>query len=270
MSAVIDNTAMATGAARALRVAIIDDEPLARAGVRARLAGRAGVAVVGEYADGVAALDGIRASRPDLVFIDVDMPGKSGLDVLAALAPGERPMAILLTAYDQFALAAFSLDVVDYLLKPIDEDRFDEALERAWRDWPQRRAVAASSVAVPATDAAPADYLSTFTVRVGVRRLFVDAASVDWIEADGDYAVLHVDEKTHLVREPLQRLALRLNPAQFVRVHRQAIVRLAHVSELRPLTNGDAMLRLRDGTPVRASRTYVKHLLQALQDARPP
>jgi two-component system LytT family response regulator len=114
---------------------------------------------------------------------------------------------------------------------------------------------------------AAADYLSTFTVRVGVRRVFIDAASVNWIEADGDYAVLHVGDKTHLVREPLQRLALRLNPAQFVRVHRSTIVRLAEVSELRPLTNQDAMLRLRDGTPVRASRTYVKHLLQALSDA---
>ena len=243
-----------------LRVAIIDDEPLARAGVQARLAGRAGIEVVGQFGDGAAALDGIARLRPDLVFIDIDMPGMSGLDVLGALAPAARPMAILLTAYDQFALAAFSLDVLDYLLKPIDEDRFDEALERAHRNWPLRRAAA------PDDDAA--DFLNTFTVRVGARRLFVDAASVDWIEADGDYAVLHVADKTHLVREPLQKLALRLDPAQFIRVHRSTIVRLAQVSELRPLTNQDAMLRMRDGTPVRASRTYVKHLLQALQEAR--
>ena len=244
-----------------LRVAIIDDEPLARAGVHARLAGRAGIEVVGEFGDGAAALEGIGRLRPDLVFIDIDMPGMSGLDVLGALAPAARPMAILLTAYDQFALAAFSLDVLDYLLKPIDEDRFDEALERAHRNWPLRRAAAP-----PDDDAA--DFLNTFTVRIGARRLFVDAASVDWIEADGDYAVLHAAGKTHLVREPLQKLALRLDPAVFIRVHRSTIVRLAQVSELRPLTNQDAMLRMRDGTPVRASRTYVKHLLLALQEPR--
>jgi two-component system LytT family response regulator len=238
-----------------MRVAVIDDEPLARSGVLARLAGRPGIEVVAEYADGVAALSGLPESRPDLVLIDVEMPGLNGLQVLSSLVPAERPMAILLTAYDQFALQAFTLDVIDYLLKPIDDDRFDEALERAERARPYRR---------PAPDSAAASYVQTFAVRSGTKQLFVRTADVNWIEADGDYAVLHAHGKRHMVREPLQRLAARLDPAEFVRIHRSAIVRISQLSELQRLSNQDALLRLHDGTPLRVSRTYIRQLLAIL------
>ncbi|UGQ48243.1 LytR/AlgR family response regulator transcription factor [Massilia endophytica] len=241
-----------------MRVAVIDDEPLAREGVLARLAGRPGIEVVAEYADGVAALDGLPRSRPDLVLIDVEMPGLNGLEVLSSLPPAERPMAILLTAYDQFALQAFTLDVIDYLLKPIDDDRFDEALERAERARLYRR---------PAGDsAAAANYVQTFSVRSGTRQVFVRAADVNWIEADGDYAVLHAGGKRHMVREPLQRLAARLDPAEFIRVHRSAIVRISQLSEMQRLSNQDALLRLHDGTPLRVSRTYIRQLLTILSE----
>ena len=252
-----------------MRVAVIDDEPLARSGVVARLAGRSDVEVIAEYADGKAALEGIARTQPDLVLIDIEMPGMNGLEVLAALEPQARPMAILLTAYDNFAIQAFSLYVIDYLLKPIDDERFDEALERAHRAWPYRRpACAASAAPPPRKQVEAANYLETFTVRIGTRLLFVSAADVEWIEADGDYATLHTGAKTYLVRESLQRLALRLDPSRFLRVHRSTIVRIDQVSELRALTNRDALLRLRDGTPVRASRTYVEALVQALQRGR--
>ncbi len=252
-----------------MRVAVVDDEPLARSGVIARLAGCADVEVVAQYGDGPAALAGIVASQPDLVFIDIQMPGMNGLEVLDALAPRARPMAILLTAYDHFALQAFALNVIDYLLKPIDDERFFEALERARLAWPYRRAgVGPAGAPAQAGTTEAANYVETFTVRVGSRIVFVNVADVTWIDADGDYATLHAGGKQHLVRESLQRLMQRLDPRQFVRVHRSTIVRIEQVAELRALTNRDALLRLHDGTPVRASRTYIAPLIEALKRVR--
>ncbi|HEY8026333.1 MAG TPA: LytTR family DNA-binding domain-containing protein [Burkholderiaceae bacterium] len=250
-----------------MRIAVIDDEPLARSGILARLAAFRDVEVVAEFGDGPSALSGITETRPELVFIDIEMPGMSGLDVLAALPQDKSPMAILLTAYDSFALRAFELNVIDYLLKPIDDDRFHEALDRARLALPYRLLQTNA-----AKDAAAAietqEYLATFTVRIGSRVLFVPVADVEWISADGDYATLHVGTKQYVVREPLQRIAQRLDPAQFVRVHRSTIVRIELVSELRSLANRDALLRLRDGTPLRASRTYVDDMRQVLQQVR--
>lgn len=246
-----------------LRVLVVDDEPLARGGVRARLAVQPDVTVVGECADGDAALAAMRAQRPDLVFIDVQMPGMNGLDALERLPPPERPLAVLLTAHAQFALRAFALRALDYLLKPIDDERFADALDRARQTLALRRLDLAVRGAVPV-------YASRFEVRLGQRMQLVDAAQIDWIEAQGDYAGLHVGERVHLLREPLHRLATRLDPAQFARIHRSAIVRLDRVAELQALSNRDSLLRLRDGTPLRASRTYVDALRAALLAGAPP
>ena len=246
-----------------IRVAVIDDEPLARSGVIVRLARQADVAVVGEYGDGAAALSGLRELRPDLVFIDVRMPGLSGLDVLAALPAHERPMAILLTAYESFAVRAFELRAVDYLLKPIDDERFAEALDRARQALAWRTSMPTASAATEPNP--PSRWLTRFCVRVGRKVVYLAASEVEWIEADGDYATLHAGDKTHLLRESLQRLCERLDPALFMRVHRSAIVRIDCVTELQPLANRDAMLRLRSGTPLRASRTYIEPLLGRLR-----
>ena len=240
-----------------IRVVIIDDEPLARLAVKVRLAQRDAFELVGEFGDGDGAYDGIVALKPDLVFVDVEMPGKSGLEVLAALAPAQRPMAILLTAYDGFALQAFEVAALDYLLKPVDDERFDEALDRAQRAFPYRG---------NGRPAAPADaVLRSFSVRIGSRTVLVPVADVERIEADGDYATLHAPGKTWLVRERLHSLALRLDPRQFQRVHRSSIVRLDMIAELCALTNRDALLRLRDGSVLRASRSYMPALTEALQ-----
>jgi len=238
-----------------MRVTIVDDEPLARLAVKARLARHADLELVAEYADGDTAAAGLATIRPDLVFVDVEMPGKNGLDMLASLPRSERPLAILLTAHDSFAVRAFDLAALDYLLKPVDDDRLDEALDRA------RTALTLLRAAAPA----PA-WTRSFAVRMGTRTVLVDAADVERIEADGDYATLHAGGKTYLVREPLQALARRLDPARFQRVHRSSIVRLDVIAELRALTNRDALLRLRDGTLLRASRTYMPALTQALAD----
>lgn len=244
-----------------MRVIVVDDEPLARVGVLARLACVPGFDVVAEYGNGAAALAGIAEHGPDLVFLDIDMPALGGIDLLAALPPARRPVTILLTAHEQYAVQAFALDVVDYLLKPVDDERFADALARARQAHAFRRHAAASAAA-PAPEAS---YLSRFTVRYGSRLVFVAAGDVAWIDANGDYATLHVGEREYLVREPLHRLAAMLDPARFARVHRSAIVRLDQVAELRTLGNRDAMLRLRDGTPLRASRTYIDALLAALE-----
>ena len=240
-----------------IRALIIDDEPLARLAVKVRLARHDAFELVGEFGDGASAYEGIVALKPDLVFVDVEMPGKSGLDMLAALPPAQRPMAILLTAYDGFALQAFELAALDYLLKPVDDERFDEALERAQQAFPYRGHGRAATATAPKA--------RTFSVRIGSRTVLVPVAEVERIEADGDYASLHANGKTWLVRERLHNLAMQLDPRQFHRVHRSSIVRLDMIAEMRSLTNRDAMLRLRDGSVLRASRSYMPALAQALQ-----
>ncbi|MGV7207586.1 LytR/AlgR family response regulator transcription factor [Oxalobacteraceae bacterium A2-2] len=240
-----------------IRVVIIDDEPLARLAVSARLAQRGGFELVGEFGDGDSAYQGILSLKPDLVFVDVEMPGKRGLDVLAALPPAQRPMTILLTAYEGHALQAFELAALDYLLKPVDDERFDEALGRAQHAFPYRGQTRAATPALTP--------MRNFSVRVGSHTVLVPVADVERIEADGDYASLHANGKTWLVRERLHNLAMELDPRQFLRVHRSSIVRLDMIAELRSLTNRDAMLRLRDGTVLRASRSYMPALTEALQ-----
>ncbi len=241
-----------------MRVLVVDDEPLARRGITTRLSTHADMQVIGEVGDGEAALSAIVDNAPDLVFMDVQMPGMSGLETLALLSPRERPLAIFLTAYDQFALRAFDVHALDYLLKPIDDERFAEALDHA-RDMLALRRGRDQQPGLQALLSAPTagpDHPSRFAVRTGNRVIFVAARDIDWIEAMGDYAGLHVDGKVHLLREPLHQLAHRLDPAQFVRIHRSTIVRVDRIAEMEALSNRDSLLRLHDGTPLRASRTY--------------
>jgi Response regulator of the LytR/AlgR family len=240
-----------------MRVLVVDDEPLARRGITTRLSAHADVQVIGEADDGEAAVSIIVGAAPDLVFMDVQMPGMSGFEALGLLSPRERPMTIFLTAYDQFALRAFEVHALDYLLKPIDDERFAEALDRARETLAMRldRNPAAGLQALLATQR-DASYASRFAVRIGNRVAFIAAADIDWIEAMGDYAGLHVGGKVHLLRERLHQLARRLDPAQFMRIHRSTIVRVDRIAEMEALSNRDSLLRLRDGTPLRASRTY--------------
>lgn len=249
-----------------MRVLVVDDEPLARRGVCMRLASHADMSVVGECGDGESAVAAMLETTPDLVFMDVQMPGMSGLEALGTLSPHERPMAILLTAYDQFAIRAFEIHALDYLLKPIDDDRFCEALDRARqaRVTRQRQRMSHGVDALLAARTDAPSYATRFSVRTGHRISFVDATQIDWIEATGDYAGLHVGGKLHLVRETLHQLAQRLDPARFVRIHRSTIVCIDRIAEMQALSNRDSLLRLRDGTPLRASRTYVEALHDAL------
>jgi two-component system, LytTR family, response regulator len=249
-----------------LRVMVVDDEPLARRGVVKRLANHADIQVIGEYGDGEAALPAMVAESPDLVFMDVQMPGLNGLDALGLLPPQERPPTIFLTAYDRFALKAFEVHALDYLLKPIDDDRFVEALERArsMHELRQGSGFQTRLQALLEKQTPTPNFATRFMTRSGSRITFIAATEIDWIEADGDYAGLHVGGRVHLLREPLHQLATRLDPALFVRVHRSAIVRVDRIAAMEPLPNRDCTLRLHDGTSLRASRTYADKLREAL------
>ncbi|HEY4145707.1 LytTR family DNA-binding domain-containing protein [Pinirhizobacter sp.] len=239
-----------------MRVMVVDDEPLARDGVRARLTRHKDICWVGEAEEGEAAVRLIGQHRPDLVFMDVQMPGMSGIDALRQIPVASRPLAILLTAYENFAVAGFELQALDYLLKPIDDERFREALDRA--------RMALSNRARDDMAQAPPTWVERFTVRVGQRIAVVETNDIDWIEANDDYAGLHVGTRVYLLREPLHQLSLRLDPRRFARIHRSTIVRIDRIAELEALSNRDCLLRLRDGTPLRASRTYVDQLRAAL------
>ncbi len=243
-----------------IRVAIVDDEPLARSGVLARLARHPDMQVMGEYADGKAALEGILETAPDLILLDIQMPNLNGFGLLAGIPQERRPMVIFLTAYDNFAVRAFDLKAIDYILKPIDGDRFSESLDRAREAFTSRQRAGAS------LHRSEGEFRRSFPIRTGRRVTFIDVADVEWIEASGDYAILHTRKKEHLLRESLADLAQQLDPALFIRVHRSTIVRLDCVAEMQALSNRDALLRLRDGAPLRVSRTYITGLLERLHE----
>lgn len=243
-----------------IRVAIVDDEALSRQLLRARLQGEADLRIVGEYDHAEAALSGLAQTPAQLLLLDIRMPGLDGLGLLAALPREQRPLVILLTAHAEHALQAFALDVVDYLLKPLDDERLDEALRRV------RRRLALPPASGPSSGpAAPADPVQVFEVRVGRATRLVRIEAVDWLQADGDYVQLHTADGAHLLRDTLASLQTRLDPQQFVRVHRSAIVRLSAISELRALSNRDALLRLHNGAVVRASRSHVDALREKLR-----
>ena len=261
-----------------LRALIADDEPLARETLRSLLAAAPDVDVAWEAADGDQALDAVRAHRPDLVFLDVQMPGRDGFGVVEAVGPAAMPTTVFVTAFDQHALRAFEVAAVDYLLKPYDDARFHQALDRARRDARARReapgelaerlralldAQAAPEPAAPE----PAAPLDRVLVRAGGRLSVVRTEAIDWAEAEGDYVALHVGPHRHLLRETLTQLAAQLGD-RFVRVHRSAVVNLDRVRDLRPTASGDCWVRMLDGTEVRASRRYWKALADRFGGAR--
>lgn len=241
---------------KTLRVLVVDDEPLAREGVTARLAGRADFVVVGESGDADSAQRAILELAPDVVFLDVRMPGVDGFGLLDRIEPERRPYIVFLTAYDRFALRAFDEEAIDYLLKPVDDERFARALERV--------RTAYRGAELEAKENGGAAYPTRFPVRVGRRVLIAHTSDIDWVEAIGDYCGLHTSSKVHLVREPLHALEGKLDPKQFMRVHRSTIVRIDRVAELRAATNRDAVARLHDGTVLKVSRTYSDALRKAL------
>ena len=254
-----------------IRVLIVDDEPLARTGVRQLVEPLDDVTVVGEAADGPEAVRRIETHDPDLVFLDVQMPEMSGLEVVREVGVDTMPLTIFVTAYDQYALDAFEAHALDYLLKPIEENRFEEAVERARRQLRRREADTLSQqlrgvLREYAAQDEESGSIERFTVRSRNRIYFVEADDVQWIESEGDYVALHDGDDTHLVRKTMKKLEQQLDPNRFLRVHRSYIVNADYIEELRPLDHGTYQLRMANGTPLKTSRGYSDNV-DALLDA---
>lgn len=247
-----------------MRVLIVDDEPLARRGVAGRLRRQEDVEIVGECGDGLSAIEAIGRLGPDLVFLDIKMPGMDGFDVLRAIPKPQLPAVIFLTAYDQYALQAFDVHAADYLLKPIDDQRFADALDRVRRSLAAPRNDALTTRLIELLDAPEQRYASRFAVRLGARIQLVHAEEIDWIAAAGDYVELHSATRSYLLRESLTALERRLDPREFLRIHRSRILRVGRIVELRALENRDYIVKLSDGSEHRSSRTYADRLEQWL------
>ena len=255
--------------ARVLRVLVVDDEPLGRQRLLDLLGDEEAIEVVGTAADGVAAVEAIRTARPDLVFLDVQMPRMSGLDVVQAIGPTDMPATIFVTAYDQYALDAFDTAAVDYLVKPFKDDRFEEAVRRARRriESESRERLHEQLIALlqhgPTAVAAaassseqPAKYLERIAVQMRGKMRVVPVAQIDYVTASGQYVELHVGTHRYIIRDSLQNLEERLDPEHFVRVHRSAIVRLSLVDTLLRSEGSDYQVQLKGGVrlPVGRSR----------------
>lgn len=265
---------------KSIRTLIVDDEVLARRRIRNLLRGRVEFAVIGECANGREALSAIRRHAPDLVFLDVQMPDLDGFGVLEEITTDQLPVIIFVTAYDQYAVRAFEFHALDYLLKPFDDERFEKTLEwaRAQLEKQQFRQLGERMVALledhrgrPKSGAgksssAPAEPrpLSRLIVKSAGRVFFIRTEEIDWVEAEGYYARLHVGGKSHLLRETLTNLESQLDQNRFLRIHRSTIVNLERVRELLTQSHGECIVVLNDGTQLKLSRGYRDRLTTLL------
>ena len=244
------------------RVLIADDEPLGRARIRMLLSSEPWVEVVAETADGPTTVAGIEKFKPDLVFLDIQMPGGSGFDVIEAVGAARMPFVIFVTAFDRYALRAFDVHALDYLLKPFDRDRFRDALTRA-RERVEHRTDAdlERKLLALVNDLKPGPQpLERFVIKSGGRVFFLRARDIEWIEAAGNYVKLHVGPETHVFRETMNSIEAKLDPAMFFRIHRSHIVNIERVRELQPWFNGEYVVFLTSGARLTLSRGYREKL----------
>jgi two-component system, LytTR family, response regulator len=249
-----------------IRALIVDDEPLARERLASLLAGETDVEIVGHCANGVEALAAIQEKTPDLVFLDVQMPELDGFGVLAALEGERRPAAIFVTAHDRFALKAFEVHAIDYLLKPFDRERFKKALDRA-REQLKRKDSGEMEQKVTALLASlktEPKQLDRIPVKSSGRVVLVKTSDIDWIEAADNYVNLHTGKEAHLHRETMTALEQKLPAAKFLRISRSIMVNVDRIKELQPMFHGDYTVILQNGTKLTASRGYRDALNQLL------
>ena len=259
--------------ARTLRTLLVDDEALSRRGLELRLAVAADVEIVGQCSNGREALAAIRELRPDLVFLDIQMPGLSGFDVLAELQPHELPMIVFVTAYDRFAVQAFEARAIDYVLKPVDDTRLAATLTHVRELVEQRTAVAERTQLVNllaelrgsgelngdmggGAVTEPAQAPEWLPIRNGRETVRVPVEAIEWVDAAGDYLCIHASGHTHILRATMREMESLLDPRLFQRVHRSTIVNLTRVKSLRAHMNGEYFLRLEGGQELKLSRTY--------------
>jgi two-component system, LytTR family, response regulator len=252
----------------AIRALIVDDEPLARDGMRLMLRGLQEVEVVGEAGDGLSALRAIGTLRPDVVLLDIQMPGLNGFDVVEQTSATHLPLIVFVTAYDEHAIRAFEVHAFDYLLKPVNRERLTEAMARVRADLARgapgrERVLDVVSDARRAAGLAPASPRHTvrFTVRDRDRYVLVRAADIDWIEAAANYVRLNTRGHGFLLRMTLAEMERRLDPSDFTRIHRSTIVNMARIKEIRPDAHGDYDVVLADGRSLKMSRSFREKVL---------
>ena len=240
-----------------IRTVIVDDEPLARERLRSLLRDDAEIEIVAEATDGKAAVKAIQKTEPDLLFLDIRMPGLDGFGVLDALRVPRLPVVVFVTAYDRYAVKAFEIHALDYLLKPFHRARFEETVRRAKTAVRRGAADHLSRVFGWLEDSRPAPKrVRRFLVKASGRVVFVPSEEIDWIEAAGNYVRLHVGAASHMIRETMAGVESRLDPERFVRVHRSAIVNVEKVRELQPMFRGECSAILRNGSRVAVSRAH--------------
>jgi two-component system LytT family response regulator len=254
-----------------LRTVIVDDEPLARRGLSLRLAERDDLELVAECSNGEEALRAVVELAPDLMFLDIQMPGMDGFGVINNLQADDMPLVIFATAFDQFAVDAFEVNAVDYVLKPIDDERLEAAIDRALEAHQQRKleeqkrnlvsacmqlSGASASVVEEIAEGEAGVYPDKLSIRDGDEVHMVPVESIDWIDAAGDYMCVHADNVTHIMRITMKQLEELLNPLKFLRIHRSTIVNADRISSAQSLTNGEFLLSLEGGAKLKVSRSY--------------
>lgn len=245
-----------------VRTIVVDDEPLARDRLVKLLRAEQDIEVIGEAANGREAIELVRKERPALLFLDVQMPELDGFGVLAELSEEERPAVVFVTAYDKFALKAFDVHAIDYLLKPFDKERFQTALRRALDHLSRQKPQAIhDQLTALLQELRPAPQPDRIAVKSDGRVVFVKAADIDWVEAADNYVSLHAGKESHLLRETMTSIESRL-PKQFLRISRSTIVNTERIKELQPLFHGEYAVILRDGTRLTLSRSHRDKLQQ--------
>jgi len=254
-----------------IRTIIVDDEPLARDRLRSLMSWQPDVEVVAECTNGVDAVSAICTEKPDLVFLDIQMPEMDGFAVLESIGEADMPVIVFVTAYDSYAIRAFEVHAMDYLLKPFDRGRFEVSLERARSRIRQgqvgdlsRQLMSLLDAARPSRPRVNRD-VERLVLKSGGRVYFLRVEEIDWVEAAGNYVRLHAGRESHLMRESLSSLEERLDPNRFIRIHRSTIINIERVKELRPLFHGDYEVILQDGTQVTLSRSYRDRLTDHLK-----
>ena len=241
-----------------IRTVIVDDEPLARRGIRAQLKEEKDIEIISECRNGEEAVAAIKTHSPDLVFLDVQMPELDGFGVLDAIGVERMPAVIFVTAYDRYALKAFEVHALDYLLKPFDDERFARAIQRVRRQIERQSINDLSRRLQGLLDdmQSARKHVERLVIKSAGRIFFLSVGEIDWIEAADNYVRLHAGRESHLLRETMNSLEKKLDPDQFLRIHRSRIVNIRKIKELQPLFRGEYDITLRDGTRLESGRVY--------------
>jgi two-component system LytT family response regulator len=248
-----------------IRTIVADDEPLARNKLRILLDAEAGIEVVAECRNGAETVAAVRSHKPDLLFLDIQMPDADGFEVLNSLSAGEMPATVFTTAYDQFAIRAFEAHALDYLLKPFDQERLHHSIERAQAEFLKSHDSELAHQLLDALSKGRKSAASRLVIKAGGRVVFIDVDEIHWVEAAANYVKLKTEKDSYLLREAIGHVSERLDPDQFIRIHRSTIVNVKQIKELQPCNSGEYIVVLKSGKELSCSRGYRAGLQQLIE-----